>query len=101
VYRASGKIYFQVAEGDVEYLYRMNDDGTQREKLLPDPIIDLKTVSPDERFAVVRRATKGKTTPLRLRSSRSPADPRFVSAPTGAAFAGPRMGRTSISRGRP
>ena len=63
VYRASGKIYFQVAEGDVEYLYRMNDDGTGREKLLQDPIIDFLTVSADERFVAARRATKGEDDP--------------------------------------
>jgi serine/threonine protein kinase len=65
-YRASGRIYFQVAEGDVDYLYRMNDDGTQREKLLPEPIIDLTTISPDERFVAVRRGTKGEDNPTAI-----------------------------------
>ncbi len=57
-YAPSGKIYFQVSEGNVDYLYRMNDDGTQRKKILPDPIITLHAVSPDEHFVAVRRATK-------------------------------------------
>ena len=65
-YRTSGKIYFQVVEGDVDYLYRMNEDGTQREKLLPDPIIDLMNLSPDERFVAVRRATKGEDDPTAI-----------------------------------
>jgi len=66
VYAPSGKIYFQVSEGDVDYLYRMNDDGTQREKILPDPIIALRAVSPDERFVAVRRATKVEDNPTAI-----------------------------------
>jgi serine/threonine protein kinase len=65
-YRASGKIYFQVADGDFDYVYRMNDDGTQREKLLPEPIIYLTDVSADERFLAVRRATKGEDDPTAI-----------------------------------
>jgi eukaryotic-like serine/threonine-protein kinase len=66
VYAPSGKIYFQASEGDVDYLYRMNDDGTQPEKLLPDPIIILRAISPDERFVAVRRATKGEDSPTAI-----------------------------------
>jgi serine/threonine protein kinase len=66
VYAPSGRIYFQASEGDVDYLYRMNDDGTQREKILPDPIIFLLAVSPDERFVAVRRATKGEDDPTAI-----------------------------------
>lgn len=66
VYAPSGKIYFQASEGDVDYLYRMNDDGTQPEKILPDPIIVLRAVSPDERFVAVRRATKGEDSPTAI-----------------------------------
>ncbi|MGB8782739.1 MAG: protein kinase [Terriglobales bacterium] len=62
-YVPSGKIYFRVSEGEVDYLYRMNDDGTQREKILPEPIIYLDAVSPDERFVAIRRATKGEDNP--------------------------------------
>jgi Tol biopolymer transport system component len=62
-YGPSGKIYFQASQGDVDYLYRMNDDGTQREKIVPEPIIYLLGVSPDERFVAVRRATKGEDNP--------------------------------------
>ena len=59
VYGSSGKLYFRAAEGDAEYLYRMNDDGSQREKLSPDPIIALLAVSPNERFVEVRRPIQG------------------------------------------
>lgn len=59
VYGSSGKLYFRAADGDAEYLYRMNDDGSQREKLSPDPIIMLLAVSPNERFVEVRRPIQG------------------------------------------
>jgi eukaryotic-like serine/threonine-protein kinase len=62
-YGASGRIYFEVGEGNVDYLYRMNEDGTQPEKLLPEPIISYSQVSPDERLVAVRRATKGEGSP--------------------------------------
>jgi eukaryotic-like serine/threonine-protein kinase len=62
-YGASGKIYFEVTEGNVDYLYRMNEDGTQPEKLLPEPIISYSQMSPDERLVAVRRATKGEGSP--------------------------------------
>ena len=65
-YAPSGKIYSQVSEGDVDYLYRMNDDGTQREKILPEPIIYLEAVSPDERFVAIRRATKQEDSPTAI-----------------------------------
>jgi len=62
-YGASGKIYFEVGEGGVYYLHRMNEDGTQLEKLLPEPVISYSQVSPDERVVAVRRATKGEGSP--------------------------------------
>jgi len=65
-YAPSGRIYFQPSEGDVDYLYRMNDDGTQQEKMLPEPIIYLQAVSPDERFVAVRRATKEEDSPTAI-----------------------------------
>ena len=58
-YAPSGKVYFRLSEGDLEYLYRMNDDGSQREKLSPDPIIQLEAVSPDEKWVEVRRTIQG------------------------------------------
>jgi serine/threonine protein kinase len=64
VYAPSGRIYFRVSEGDVLYLYRMNEDGAQREKILSGPILNLSAVSPDERLVAVRRATKGEDTPI-------------------------------------
>ena len=66
VYTASGKIYFQVAEGDSNYLYRMNEDGGQQEKVWSDPIIEFDQISPDDRIAIVRRAVKGEGSPTAI-----------------------------------
>ena len=63
VYAPSGRIYFWVSEGDVYYLYRMNEDGAQRERILSGPIRRPYAVSPDERLVAVRRATKGEGNP--------------------------------------
>lgn len=59
VYAPSGKLYFRVSEGDVDFLYRMNEDGSQREKVFPDPITDILSIAPDERLVVVARAVQG------------------------------------------
>jgi serine/threonine protein kinase len=64
VYAPSGRIYFQVSEGDVDYLYRMNEDGGQRGKILSGPIRGLSAVSPDERLVAVRRTAKGEENPV-------------------------------------
>ncbi len=60
LYTSSGKIYFQVTEGNSEYVYRMNEDGSQREKVLAESA-DLHSVSPDERFLVVGTVKKGES----------------------------------------
>jgi hypothetical protein len=59
VYAPSGRLYFLSSEGDADFLYRMNEDGSQREKAFPHPIIGITAVAPDERLVVVRRAIHG------------------------------------------
>jgi eukaryotic-like serine/threonine-protein kinase len=58
MYRKSGKLYFLAAEGDYNFLCRMNEDGTQREKLLSEPIASLENISPDEKWAIIFRGRK-------------------------------------------
>ncbi|MGC0779791.1 MAG: winged helix-turn-helix domain-containing protein [Candidatus Acidiferrum sp.] len=53
-------IYFRAAEGSLNLLYRMRQDGSERERLLPDPILDLQAISPDGRWAIVAQG-KGQT----------------------------------------
>jgi eukaryotic-like serine/threonine-protein kinase len=59
VYAASGRLYFLSSEGDADFLYQMNEDGGERRKAFPHPIIGITAVSPDERLVVVRRAVHG------------------------------------------
>jgi hypothetical protein len=43
IYGKSGKLYFVAAEGDYNYFCRMNEDGSQREKLSPQRLLPWKT----------------------------------------------------------
>ena len=54
-YSHSGRIYCVLSEGGHDYLYRMKDDGTEEEKVTPEPIAYAFGISPDERFLVVSR----------------------------------------------
>jgi Tol biopolymer transport system component len=54
---ASSHIYFRVAEGKLNFLYRMNADGSERAKVLPEAIISLEAVSPDGKWALVAHST--------------------------------------------
>jgi Tol biopolymer transport system component len=65
-YTASGNIYFLRAEGNLNYLYRMNEEGGQQQKVLPEPIITFLGISPDERLVAVRRALKGEGSPTEI-----------------------------------
>ncbi len=55
---AAGDIYFRATEGSLNFVYRMKSDGSERVKLLPDPITELETVSPDGRWVVAGPGTK-------------------------------------------
>jgi eukaryotic-like serine/threonine-protein kinase len=57
-YGKSGKLYFLAAEGDYNFLYRMNEDGSQKEKLLQESIASIANISPDEKWAIVFRGLK-------------------------------------------
>jgi len=56
---AAGHIYFRAAEGSLNFVYRMNRDGSDRTKLHPDPMLELRAVSPDGQWAVVGRPQIG------------------------------------------
>jgi len=58
-YSSSGRVYFLVSHAGHDYsLHRMKDDGTQEEEVAPEPIVYAWGISPDERFAAVRRPVK-------------------------------------------
>jgi Tol biopolymer transport system component/tRNA A-37 threonylcarbamoyl transferase component Bud32 len=48
-----GDLVVRSIEGSQNFLYRISPDGTRRQKLIADPILDLTTVSPDGRWALV------------------------------------------------
>lgn len=53
---SAGYIYFRAAEGQSNFLYRMRKDGSERVRLLHDPILDLQALSPSGRWAIVAQA---------------------------------------------
>ena len=57
VWDSVGHIYFRAAEGKSNFLYRMNPDGSERVRALPDPILELETVTPDGRWALGTQMT--------------------------------------------
>ena len=54
VFDAHGYLYFRAAEGRANYMYRMKEDGSERARALPDPILELNqnAVSPDGRWVL-------------------------------------------------
>jgi len=57
---SAGYIYFRAAEGTLNFLYRMRPDGSERVRVLPDPIFDIQGISPDGGLAIVAQG-KGQT----------------------------------------
>jgi DNA-binding winged helix-turn-helix (wHTH) protein/Tol biopolymer transport system component len=45
-----GQILFRSAEGNVNYLEQMNQDGSGRSKVLPYPILEVQSISPGRRW---------------------------------------------------
>jgi Tol biopolymer transport system component len=43
----SGQILFRMSDGKANYLFRMNRDGSGRAKVVPHPILNVMSVSPD------------------------------------------------------
>ncbi len=55
LFSPSGRIYFGVFENGNHFLHRVKQDGTQPERVFPEPIVYYSSISPDERFVAVRR----------------------------------------------
>jgi eukaryotic-like serine/threonine-protein kinase len=53
---SKGNVYFRAAEGTSNFVYRMKEDGSERAKLLPDPVVDIHALSPDGRWVVASQA---------------------------------------------
>jgi Tol biopolymer transport system component len=54
-----GDLVFRAIESGASFLYRMNADGSNRRKVLPERILDTISVSPDGRWAVVQMPAQG------------------------------------------
>ena len=50
LFTPAGDIVFRVSEGHTNFAYRMKPDGSARQRLLPNPLIELAGVSPDGAF---------------------------------------------------
>ncbi|HKS95143.1 MAG TPA: hypothetical protein VJV74_03305, partial [Terriglobia bacterium] len=59
MFDSAGILYFAGAEGKVNYVYRVKEDGTGLEKAIPDPVIFLTNVSPDGKWVVAFAAIAG------------------------------------------
>jgi hypothetical protein len=53
----NGELVFRSIEDGQRFLYRSKQDGTERRKIIPDPILEQYSVSPDGRWVVA--PTKG------------------------------------------
>jgi hypothetical protein len=49
----NGNVLFRLTDGKAHYLARMGREGSNRNKVVPFPIIDTVSVSPDRRFAIL------------------------------------------------
>ena len=58
-FASNGELFFRAAEGGVNFVYRMKQDGSGRTKVSPEPVYGYHGVSPDMKWIVVRAATKG------------------------------------------
>jgi len=55
----NGSLIFRQADGNANYLYRVNKDGSGRERITRDPILNKSGVSPDAEWVIVHRALTG------------------------------------------
>jgi len=56
VYSADGELFFQARESGADFVYRINEDGTGRRKVMPRPIERFQGVSPDGRWVIALAA---------------------------------------------
>jgi Tol biopolymer transport system component len=53
----NGDLILRSIEGSQNFLYRIHPDGTGRQKAVPDPVLDLNSISPDGRWALTTTKT--------------------------------------------
>ena len=52
VFGPGGDIFFRAAEGGPNFIYRVKEDGTGRQKVWPNPILDFFSVAPDGEWVI-------------------------------------------------
>ncbi len=55
----AGNLFYRAAEGNANFIYRMKEDGSGREKAVRDPIIFFGGISPDSQWAEAFVAVSG------------------------------------------
>jgi Tol biopolymer transport system component len=59
LFTPSGDVLFRASEGAFNFAYRMKQDGSEAQKVLSDPILDIDDVSPDGQWLIVFPLRKG------------------------------------------
>jgi eukaryotic-like serine/threonine-protein kinase len=49
----TGDVFFRASEGAFNFVYSMHLDGTERQRALPEPILELEGISPDAQWLLV------------------------------------------------
>ena len=66
LFMPDGDIVFRASERNANFLYRMKPDGTGRERVLPNPIIDTTAISPDGALVLAFAAVADEDIPVGL-----------------------------------
>ncbi|MGO9272298.1 MAG: protein kinase domain-containing protein, partial [Terriglobia bacterium] len=64
VFGPDGYIFFRGAEGASNFLFRVKEDGSERQKVVPNPILDFFSVSPDGQWVCVTAPLRGYEIPI-------------------------------------
>jgi serine/threonine protein kinase len=63
-----GHVIFRVSEGGANFVYRMKEDGTGRQKIVSTPIMALNNVSPDGRWVVSYAPVSGEAVTMAVQA---------------------------------
>jgi serine/threonine protein kinase len=59
IYAANGELFFQASESGNYFIDRMREDGTERRRVVPNPVNQLQSVSPDGQWVIAITAVSG------------------------------------------
>jgi eukaryotic-like serine/threonine-protein kinase len=64
VFGPDGYIFFRGAEGAANFVFRVKEDGSERQKVVPNPILDFFSVSPGGKWVCVTAPLRGSEMPI-------------------------------------